>query len=289
MKKFAIASILIVTLVVSILAVFSAGLWYPGITPTQTAKIIAHDSKFGMRATGAAIFFGDSFIHALKSESQDYELVNGRNAFWIIEILSEKETDVSHAAAVELYGDQNLKTKLAGAAVLAKYGDLSKHEFLPDGLIYDILVKKQYGEKSENSFKDSDYIELALQATVNANNKDMIPYIISILNDRPSPYWSHAKACDALAELNAIEAIPVLKEAMKSDEFYALPNAFNALAKLGEKDAVPLAISRIGPDIEGKNSGFVIDELEKFTGQSFGKDKVAWERWWHEESNKRVN
>jgi hypothetical protein len=289
MKKLAIASILIVTLVVSVLAVFSAGLWYPGITPTQTAKIIVHDSKFGMRGTGAAIFYGDPFIHALKSESQDYELVNGRNAFWIVEILSAKETDVSHAAAVELYGNQNLKTKLAGAAVLAKYGDLSKHEFLPGGLIHDILAKNQYGEKTGSSIKDSDYIELALQATVNANSKDMVPYIISILNSRPSPYWSHAKACDALAQLNATEAIPALIEAMKSEEFYALPNAFNALAKLGEKDAVPLAISRIGPDIEGKNSGFVIDELEKFTGKSFGKDKAAWERWWHEESNKRVN
>lgn len=288
MKKLAIASILIVTLIVSILAVFSAGLWYPGITPTQAAKIIVHDSKFGMRATDAAVFFGDPFIHALKSESQDYELVNGRNAFWIVKILSENETEVSHAAAVELYGSQNLKTKLAGAAVLAKYGDLSEHEFLPGGLIHDILVMKQYGAKTESSFKDSDYIELALQATVNANSKEMVPYIISILNDRPSPYWSHAKACDALAQLNATEAIPALIEAMKSEEFYALPNAFNALAKLGEQDAVPLAISRISPDIEGKNSGFVIDELEKFTGKSFGKDKVAWERWWHE-SNKRVN
>lgn len=289
MKKLAIASILIVTLIVSTLAVFSAGFWYPGITPSQTARIIVHDSKFGMRATDAAIFFGDSFIHALKIESKDYDLVDGRNAFWIVKILSENKTEVSRAAAVELYRNQNLKTKLAGAAVLAKYGDLSEREFLPGGLIHDILVKKQYGENTESSFKDSDYIELALQATVNANSKDMVPYIISILNDRPSPYWSHAKASDALAQLNATEAIPVLIESMKSEEFYALPNAFNALAKLGEKDAVPLAISRIGPDIEGKNSGFVIDELERFTGQSFGKDKAAWERWWHEESNKRVN
>ena len=281
--------LLLAILFVAVLAIFSAGLWYPGITPTQTAKIIVNDSKFGGRAIGVAVLYGDSFIHAFKRESNDFELVNGRNAFWIVEILSENKTDVSHSAAAELYASEDLKTKLAGAAVLARYSELSKKEFSPGGLIYEVLENKKYGEKAENSFRDSDYIELALLATVSANAKDMVPFIVSILNDRPSPYWAHAKACDALALLNAKEAIPALIEAMNSEEFYALPNGFKALAKLGVKDAIPLAISRIGPEIEGKNSGFVIDELEAFTGESFGNNRSAWEAWWREESNKRVN
>ena len=172
---------------------------------------------------------------------------------------------------------------------MAKFGKLEDSEFQPGGLVYDILANKQYSETAESSFNDSDYIELALLAAVNASAKDMIPYIISILKERPSPYWSHARACDALSQLNAKVAIPELIESMKSEDFYALPNAFKALTSLGEERAIPLAIARIGPEIEGKNSAFVIDELERFTGKSFGNDKEAWQNWWHEKSNKRVN
>lgn len=281
MKKFAIASILIITILILALAVLSAGFWYPGITPNQTARIIVHDHKFGSRAKGAAIFFGDAFVHALKRESENYRLVNTRNAFWIADILSQKETDISHAAAVELYGNDNLSSRLAGAAVLAKYGDLGIHEFSPEGLIHRILDNPQTFEENENSLRDSEYVELALKVTVNANARQMIPQIMGILKQRASPYWAHAIACDALAALNAKSAIPLLVESLQSEDFFALPNAFKALTRLGEDKAVPLAIARLGPEIEGKNSEILVDELEKRTGESFGNDKAAWEAWWN--------
>ena len=93
-------------------------------------------------------------------------------------------------------------------------------------------------------------------------------------------YWNHAYACDALARLCFKGAIPTLQSALESSEFYALPNAFRALITLGDRQAVPLAIGRIGPEIRDYNSGFIVKELEKVTGRHFGYNKQAWIQWW---------
>ena len=72
---------------------------------------------------------------------------------------------------------------------------------------------------------------------------------------------------------------------MRSDDFYALPNAFLALIALSDVNAIPLAIDRISPEIKDKNSGFVVQELEKATGQKYGFDKNKWKQWWAAQSN----
>ncbi|MGB7951574.1 MAG: hypothetical protein WCH75_28145 [Candidatus Binatia bacterium] len=71
-----------------------------------------------------------------------------------------------------------------------------------------------------------------------------------------------------------------MEEAMRAPDFYALPNAFRALISLNNKQAIPLAIDRITPEIEHKNAGFLVHELEAVTGKSFGFDKARWREWW---------
>ena len=75
-------------------------------------------------------------------------------------------------------------------------------------------------------------------------------------------------------------------EFLKSDDYHALPQAFRALISLGDRKAVPLAIARVTPELSGHNSGFVVDELKKVTGKSYGYDRSRWEKWWKSAESK---
>ena len=74
--------------------------------------------------------------------------------------------------------------------------------------------------------------------------------------------------------------MPVLEQCLRSRDFHALPDAFRALIALGDREAVPLTIARVSPDLKGYNSGFVVGELKKVTGRSYGYDGEAWKNWW---------
>ena len=97
---------------------------------------------------------------------------------------------------------------------------------------------------------------------------------------RSIDYWYHAYACEALARISSTDAIPALRDCLRSEEFYALPSAFRTLIALGDREAVPLAIARMTPDIKDKNSGFVVRELKRVTGKSYGYDQAKWRKWW---------
>jgi len=257
---------------------------HTGKKPSQTARIILYDHKFGRGAVDKAKSFGDSFIGAFKTESQNYQLVTGPVAVLLVDILSANKTAKSIAEASEMYKMPKTIHKLVGAAVLAKFDLLGEDEFQSGGLIYNILTNKNYLEMYDARAKNSRYIELALQAVANTKAINMVPHIIKFLEKRPSPYRLHAKVCDVLLELKAMESIPALIEAMESEEFYALDEAFNALILLGEEKAIPLAISRIVPEKEGMPPNSLITELERYTGQAFGTNKEAWEQWWYEKN-----
>ena len=76
------------------------------------------------------------------------------------------------------------------------------------------------------------------------------------------------------------DAVPVLRDCLASADFHALSEAFRALITLGDKEAVPLAILRVSPELKNYNSGFVVKELKKVTGKSYGYDREDWQRWW---------
>jgi hypothetical protein len=107
-----------------------------------------------------------------------------------------------------------------------------------------------------------------------------VPCLVEILSERPADYWNHAYACEALARIRFRGAIPALRNCMRSQDFYALPDAFRALLTLGDREAVPLAIARVEPQLKDYNSGYIVKELERVTGRNYGFNQRGWTSWW---------
>lgn len=234
----------------------------------RVARILVHDMKFGMRAKKGAIRRGDAIIPLIQEESKDFTLLNGRNASWIADVLGAIKTDNSRTMLSDLYSRTNTTAKLVGAIGLAQHGALS------DSIDEDsFLVKNVRARPSQTE------TELSIIALGWAKDRKALPCLLDLLEKRCG-YWEHAYACQALARINSPDAIPVLCNCLRSDEFHALPSAFRALIALGDRQAVPLAIARVSPEIESKNSGYVVRELAKVTGKSYGYNQAEWQKWW---------
>ncbi len=235
-----------------------------------------------------AHFWGDHILTPLATTSEDFKKLDGRNSYWVAEVLAQNSSSRSRQLSLALYQRNDILAKLVGAIGLAAHGDLSKDEF-SKGILHEVLTDDRYihsiGLDGTKSYVDTTPVELALVAAKYSKSKDTIQDILAILEKHVMPYWVHAYACDAIAEIKDNRAIRSLEAAMRSHDFYALPNAFLALIALSDINAIPLAIDRISPEIKDKNSGFVVQELEKVTGQKYGFDKNKWQHWWSEESN----
>jgi HEAT repeat protein len=268
---------------VAAFALLTSGVWYPGVTPGQSARILIEDRKFGGRALGMAHLWGDSVLAPLREVSKDFTLLDNRNSLRTAEVLARNGSPKGLEISLQLYKSESIYQKLVGAVGLAAHSKLPDEEFLQHGFIYDLLTNDKHiyaPDGQAGKFVDATPVELALVAAKYARNEHSVPPILALINKRNVPYSIHAKACDALAEIGDRSAIAVLESAMQADDFYALPEAFQALSKLGDERAVPLAISRISPEIENKNSGFLVQELEAATGKRFGSDKQKWQQWW---------
>lgn len=241
----------------------------PGGSLEETARILVHDSKFGMRAKQKAIRHGDEILPLIQKESHDFTILNGRNAFWIADVLGKIRTDHSRTILADLYSRTNAIARLTGAIGLAQ------HKALPDPVDENsFLVRNVLTGSSETE------TQLSIIALGWAKNEEALPCLLWLLKQRPINYWHHACACEALARIGSRKAIPVLRDCLRSDQFHALPSAFRALIALGDREAVPLTIARVTPEIRGKNSGFVVRELKKVTGKSYGYDPARWKKWW---------
>jgi hypothetical protein len=272
----------------AILAFLNSWLWYPGITPNQTAQILIKDDKFGGRALGMASFWGDAIFPALRDISNNYSNLNGRNTELLMMVFAQHPSEKSFESASELYQREDANAKAIGAAGLAAQGKLPDAAFAPDGYLYQSLNYDWAGDLS-NMQRLGDTRETSVEhgliiAGYAKNNKVLAP-ILKILSYRKIPYQVHAEACDALKDIGDKQAIPELEAAMRDNEFYAIPNAFDALIKLDDPNAIPLAIARITPEIRGKNSQFILNELEKVTGKNFGFDQSKWQEWWNQNKN----
>jgi len=288
-KWFALLAVLAVLL--GGVAWFTSWLWFGGFTPTQTARILIEDRKFGMRGLGMSHFWGDQMLEPLREVSKDFRSLDNRNAFWVAEVLAKNNSSRCNELALDLYTRDAMTPKLVGAISLAAHGKLSKAEFQPIGALHRVLVSEEYLFRTDStgrkSYADTAPIELTLIAAKYAQSTDSVPDIVALIEKRPLPYGVHAQAADALGAIGDRRAAVVLEEAMRAQDFYALPNAFRALVALSSERAIPLAIDRISPEIKNKNSGFVVRELEAVTGKNFGYDQVRWREWWasHEKSN----
>ena len=241
----------------------------PGKTMDETAGILVHDSKFGMRAKQKAIQYGDEILPLIQKESEDFTILNGRNSFWISDVLGAIQTDRSRAMLTDLYSQTNAIARLTGAIGLAR------HKALPDPVDENsFLVQNVRTDPGQTE------TQLSIIALGWTKDEKALPCLLDLLKQRPIDYWHHAYACEALARIRSKEAIPVLRDCLKSEQFYALPSAFRTLRALGDREAVPLAIARVTPEIEDKNSGFVVSELKKVTGKSYGYNQARWQEWW---------
>lgn len=233
----------------------------------DTAQILVHDTKFGGRAQDRAIRYGDAILPVIVTESGNFERLNSRNGSWIAEVLGNIKTERSESLARDLYARSDALPHLVGAVALAERGKLDSERFAD-------LITTVTEDRNESN------IEFAMLALGKAHAVMAGPILVKGLSKRAGDYWRDAYACDAIARIGYKEAVPTLQFCMRSQDFYALPNAFRALISLGDREAVPLAISRVSPEIERYNTGYVVKELEKVTGRHFGYNRDAWLGWW---------
>lgn len=245
-----------------------------GSTPESTAQILIHDRKFGFRALEKAKSYDDSIIVAIQAASNDFEDLDNRNAFWVADVLGARSSALSISTAAKLYASNVELQFLVGAIALAANNQLND-AFSPTSKVLKVL----------GSSSRSPEIELAIIALEKTKDVRAVPYLIKILKNTSYGYWVQARSCHALEEIGDSGSIVALEEALKEPSFHALPKAFKALVKLGSRNAVPLAISRVSPELEGTNAEDLIKELEKSTGKNFGFDRSAWETWWATEGS----
>ena len=172
-----------------------------------------------------------------------------------------------------------------GARALAENGDLDNAGI--DELIHIVAEMRPKGTDSDIMSKNA-MSELAIVALGKTHATAAAPVLIEVVSRRDSDYWREAWACRALARIGFTGAVPALEAGLASPDsglsrpdFRALPDAFRALITLGDRNAVPLAISAMtqGPDQDLQQVGLV-KQLEKVTGRHFGSDRQAWREWW---------
>ena len=264
---------------------------YPGLTPTQTADILLKDRKFGSRALVIAPLWGDRLLVRLRERSNDFSRLNGRNSIWVAQVLADRSSASSTQLSRELFERDSVLPSMVGAVGLAARGLLPVTEFRPGGRVSAILNDPRLFEPRTDStgpdLVEPGSVELAIHATKHARSKDSVEDLGRLLS-AARDYWTHAYICSALGEIGGPRSVELLRGALRDSSFHALPQAFRALMTLGDSLAIPLAIERVSPELQGYNSGFLVEELEDATGQRFGYDRDAWRRWWHSRPVKRT-
>ena len=273
---------LMLSIVAGAFALLTAGFWYPGVTPTQTARILIKDRKFGARALKITPLWGDRMLEPLRELSGDFNRLDNRSAPWVASALAANSSERSKALSRQLFARDSLLPSMLGAAALAAHGELPPSAFRPGGRVSSALNDASLFPDRADSARvryDEPWLELAIKAARNARSRHSVDDLVRLLST-PQGYWTHAHVCEALGAIGDARAIEPLRSAMRDTSFHALPDAFLALVALGDSLAIPLAIARVSPDIERYNSGFIVRELENVTGQDFGYDRGAWQRWW---------
>lgn len=246
-------------------------------SPEVIAKILVNDTKFGMRVIDDAISCGDSILDPLEKESVGFTRIYGRNSFWIAEVLAANRSEASRQLLEELFGREEPLQKLVAAIGLASHG------FFPaenDDVSY--LVQTVFdppGEIERN---------LALIAMGESGCELFLPTLHHVVGDLSCTYWTHAYACEAIGMIGSPRSVNVLREALINPAFGAIPSALRASVALCDAEAISLSIDRISPDLKGRNSGYIVDELQEITHQNFGYDGRRWRLWWEAEGRTRA-
>lgn len=238
------------------------------------AKILVNDDISSVDVVASAKSMGDQILDPLQRESKNYSLLNRVNAFWISDVLASNPSRRAEDVSRDLYAREDKLQRLVGAISLAARGRF------PDKITEDNFLVRITRREIPEVF--SEHVELAAIGLGMTRDKAALPFLIELLGSGPAPYWTHAHACQALAVIRDTNAIPTLRLCLGAPDFHALPDAFRALIALGDKQAVPLAIDRLSSKLKETNSGFLVLELEKVTGQCHGYDRNRWNMWWAE-------
>jgi len=240
-----------------------------GSSPEETAKIIVHDEKFGIRGLKKAIQYGDQIIPFIAEESKDFQELNGRNSFWIAEILGSIDSELSRKTLKELYQRKDALSVLVGSIGLCMHGAYPE-QINEDSNLVRIVRKAEPQTETD----------LAIIALGYSGSVEALPALHGLLTTRPNDSFHLVYACEALARIRSPKSIPVLRSCLQDPNFYATSEAYRVATSLGDKESTALAIGRVSKDLEGKKSRFLIIELEKVTGKKHGYNKEKWEAWW---------
>ncbi len=125
-------------------------------------------------------------------------------------------------------------------------------------------------------------------------NRDPVPELCEMLEDRSLAGYRRVIAVRRLAEGRDPRAIPHLVHVIKTDDFSTLVyHAITVLGSFKSRAAVEGLIECFGVDFKDEGDWMfafrpemfrdhVAESLRKITGQSIGPDKQAWLAWWRE-------
>jgi HEAT repeat protein len=89
-------------------------------------------------------------------------------------------------------------------------------------------------------------------------------------------------ALEALGEIGAADALPVLDKALKAKDWPLRVTAIRGLGRQKSKEAVDLLMDRLDKE-EGRVLGELVDALRALTGKPYGFAPGQWREWWSRE------
>jgi len=234
---------------------------------------LANDVVWGFRGIQKGIACGDRCLSPLWEKSSHLKRMNGRNAPWIAEVLSGNQTPLSVRVASELSEDPQLLRKLVGQVALAKFGKLK-----------DISTLHSTCVDPPKDDLNGDMFDLAAAGIGYTKDKSALPALHAALDQsHANQSWRSWVICRSLANLKDETSIPVLESYLRRPNSAAPGEAMKALQALGSKNAIPLAVDRLAHSLKNHEpdwtSESLISALEETTGQHFGTDAAAWQKW----------
>ncbi|MHB9132686.1 MAG: HEAT repeat domain-containing protein [Armatimonadota bacterium] len=126
--------------------------------------------------------------------------------------------------------------------------------------------------------KDNEYREVAVAALGNIGDARVFPQVLALLND-PFPDVRCA-TIEALGKFGKQEAVMPLITAVNVEEDNHIRAAIaTAFKQLNDQRAILPLIVLLHDENRGPRAQ-AADALQAITGQKFGQDAAAWEKWW---------
>lgn len=234
-------------------------------TPEQAAQKAILPPKINKRfAVEKCVQYGDAIIPHLATASQDFKYLYHGAVENVAYILAGINSPKSIALLNDLYHRDDPQTKEAGAL----------------GLVLSGNFKEQL---TKDSFLVNDINEIKALTLANLGDKTAVPFLIETLATETA-YWKCDRISKALGFIGDPSAIEPLRDFLRAPKSIALDGAFRGLIMLDDKEAIPLLIDRISPEIKDSAPG-AISSLKQVTDVDFGRNREAWKAWW--EANKR--